>query len=256
MRVVSAQRAPVRGGYPPPVSSALLPPSFSLAVDVVIMTIRDGRLTVLLIERGVEPYLGQLALPGGFVLPDEDLDRAAGRELGEETSIAGLYLEQVRTYAAPDRDPRGRVASVAYLAIAPDLPVPVAGTDAAAARWIPVSDARRLAFDHDTILRDALDRARAKLEYSPLAAAFCREPFTISDLRNVYEAVWNVHLDPRNFSRKVIGVDGFVVPTGDRRQAATGRPAALYRRGDATLLYPPMLRPDGDRAGRPGRRAP
>jgi 8-oxo-dGTP diphosphatase len=252
--VVNVPYPPISDGYSRPMPGSPLRPSFNLAVDIVILTIRDGRLTVLLIDRGVQPYLGQLALPGGFVLPDEDLDHAAGRELGEETSIAGLHLEQVRTYAAPDRDPRGRVASVAYLAIAPDLPVPVAGTDAAAARWMPVNDARHLAFDHDTILRDALDRAGSKLEYSPLAAAFCHEPFTISDLRTVYEAVWNVHLDPRNFSRKVLGTNGFVVPTGDRRQAVAGRPAALYRRGNATLLYPPMLRPAGDRAGRPVRR--
>jgi 8-oxo-dGTP diphosphatase len=251
VKVVPTQHPPDGSSYPPPMSGEQLPPSFSLAVDVVILTIRDSRLTVLLIERGVQPYQGQLALPGGFVLPDEDLDDAAARELGEETNIAGLHLEQVRTYGTPQRDPRGRVASVAYLAIAPDLPVPVAGTDAAAARWVPVNDAPQLAFDHNTILRDALDRARSKLEYSPLAAAFCHDPFTISDLRTVYQAVWNVHLDPRNFSRKVLGTDGFIVPTGNRRQATTGRPATLYRRGNATLLYPPMLRPTDDRTRRP-----
>jgi 8-oxo-dGTP diphosphatase len=97
-------------------------------------------------------------------------------------------------------------------------------------------------------MRDAAERARAKLEYSPLATAFCREPFTIGELRGVYEAVWGVPLDPRNFHRKVTSVEGFVVPTGERRRPPTGRPAALYRRGDATLLYPPMLRTSKPRA--------
>lgn len=217
----------------------------SLAVDLVILTVRDGRLNVLLIERGRPPFLGRLALPGGFVRENEDLDHAAVRELREETGIRGkdLHLEQLRTYASPRRDPRGRVASVAYLAVAPNLPVPVAGTDAAAARWVPVGRQPRLAFDHKVILNDAIDRARAKLEYSPLATAFCQEPFTIAELRSVYEVVWGAPLDPRNFHRKVTGVKGFVVKTGQRRSLPTGRPAALYRRGDATILYPPMLRP-------------
>ena len=244
-------------GYPRHVSS---PPSpFQIAVDLVILTIRQGQLRVLLIERGKPPFEGRLALPGGFVRVGEDLADTAVRELSEETGLDGrsLYLEQVRTYAAVDRDPRSRVASVAYLAIAPNLPVPVAGTDAARARWEPIDHARLgrgwLAFDHDIILADALDRARAKLEYSPLATEFCDELFTIGDLRAVYEAVWGVRLDPRNFHRKVTSVQGFVVPTEERRIPRTGRPAVLYRRGDATLLFPAMLRPDRSERGTGGR---
>jgi 8-oxo-dGTP diphosphatase len=236
--------AGVRGKVAPPVD-AWRPPAVALAVDLIILTIRAQRLHVLLIKRGEAPYHRCLALPGGFVRDDEDLEHAAARELEEETGLAGkdLHLEQVRTYAAPGRDPRGRVAAVAYLAIAPDLPRPVAGTDAMSAQWLPADGAYRLAFDHRTILADAVERARAKLEYSPLATAFCEPEFTISDLRAVYEAVWGVPLDARNFHRKVTSVDGFVTATGDQRRPPTGRPAALYRRGEATLLYPPMLRP-------------
>ena len=100
-----------------------------------------------------------------------------------------------------------------------------------------------LAFDHDDILRDGVERARAKLEYTSLGAAFCPAEFTIAELRAVYEAVWGTDLDPRNFHRKVTTTDGFVRSTGQRRAQAVGRPAELFRQGDADVLYPPLLRP-------------
>jgi 8-oxo-dGTP diphosphatase len=219
-----------------------------LAVDLVILTVREAQLRVLLVRRGIAPHKGRLALPGGFVHEKEALATAALRELAEETGIGSdrLHLEQVATYGEPRRDPRGRVVSVAYLALVPDLPVPVAGTDAAAASWEPVTevldDPRRLAFDHHTILTDAVERARAKLEYSPLAAAFCREEFTISELRGVYEAVWGTAVDPRNFHRKVTGTPGFVEATGATTTRDGGRPAQLFRQGTATVLHPPLGR--------------
>lgn len=219
----------------------------AVAVDLVIFTVRDGELQVLLIERGKEPFLGQPALPGGYVLENETLDEAARRELAEETGINGrqLHLEQLRTYGDPERDPRGRVISVAYLALGPDLPVPAAGTDAQAACWVPVrealEDGARLAFDHPAILREALERARSHLEYTTVAAAFCAEPFSISDLRHVYEAIWGCPLDPSNFRRKVTRAWQFLEPT-DARRLQLGRPAALYRRGTAQQLFPPLLR--------------
>lgn len=217
------------------------------AVDLVILTLREGRPHVLLVERGKDPYRGRLALPGGFLRSGEDLGDAACRELAEETGLDAdrLHLEQLGTWGAADRDPRGRVLSVAYLALAPSLPAPVAGSDASDARWVPVGGEaapRNLAFDHDQILRDGLERARSKLEYTTLATAFCADVFTIGELRQVYEALWGMAVDARNFNRKVTKTEGFVVPTGDKRQPATGRPAALYRRGPATTLFPPMLR--------------
>jgi 8-oxo-dGTP diphosphatase len=240
-----------------------------VAVDLAIFTVRQDELQVLLVERGKEPFLGFPALPGGYVEGGETLDEAALRELGEETGINGrrLHLEQLHTYGDPGRDPRGRVISVAYLALGPDLPAPRAGTDARAARWAPLQAAldagAELAFDHSAILREALERARSQLEYTTVAAAFCPEPFSISELRRVYEAVWGLPLDPSNFRRKVTRAERFLEPTGERRPPEIGRPAALYRRGNARLLFPPLLRSSdvpraqcADASGEPARGGP
>jgi 8-oxo-dGTP diphosphatase len=230
-------------------------PPAAVTVDLVVLTIRQGDLTVLLIRRGAEPFLGQLALPGGFVRPDESLDAAANRELLEETGLdlsrarhghdatEQVHLEQLASFGDPGRDPRLRVVTVAYLALAPELPAPRAGSDAAGASWLPADDiSEKLAFDHDRILADGLERARAKLEYAPLATAFCPAEFTVGQLRRVYETVWGTTIDPRNFHRKVTGTPGFLEPAGRTTEGDRGRPAQLYRRGEATVLYPPMLR--------------
>jgi 8-oxo-dGTP diphosphatase len=220
-----------------------------LAVDLVILTVRDNRLQALVIARANKPYQGQLALPGGFIRAGELLHEAAERELAEETGLIGrsLHLEQLALYDGPDRDPRDRVVSVAYLALAPDLPVPAAGSDASSARWAPVAEVRgALAFDHTQILDDAVERARTRLEFTTLATAFCGPEFTIGDLRHVYEVVWGVSLDPRNFARKVAHTRGFVQPVGAMRAPETGRPAALYERGPAQALNPPLLRNGAD----------
>jgi 8-oxo-dGTP diphosphatase len=224
-------------------------PTVLLAVDLVILTLRRSSLQVLLVERGVEPYLGAMALPGGFLRSaDEDIPTAARRELLEEAGLdpASLHLEQLSVYGTPGRDPRGRVISVAYLAIAPRLPEPMAGSDATIARWTPVGDvfssATGLAFDHRQIVSDGVERARAKLVHTALATAFCGDVFTISELQQVYEAVWGVRIDPRNFYRKVQGTPGFIVADGPMRKTANGRPARLFRAGNGQVLYPPMLR--------------
>ena len=226
------------------------PPHVPLTVDLVILTLRDDALHLLLVERGVEPYKGRMALPGGFLRDDaEPIDAAARRELHEETGMeaAAFHLDEFGVYGDPGRDPRGRVVSVAYLAILPRLPDPVAGTDAAAARWVRADDVLGgrlcLAFDHCRIVADGVEQARRKLENSTLATTFCGPTFTISELQQVYEAVWDVRLDPRNFYRKIQGTRDFVVPVGDARAAGPGRPARLFRAGSGTVLNPPMARP-------------
>jgi 8-oxo-dGTP diphosphatase len=224
------------------------PPS-AVTVDLVVLTITGEQLCVLLVRRGIEPFRDAWALPGGFVRADEDLDTAARRELAEETGLAPgtVHIEQLAGYGDPGRDPRLRVVTIAYLALAPDLPAPQAGTDAAEARWTPVTslDPATLAFDHAKIFADGLERARAKLEYTPLAAAFCPPEFTVAELRRVYELVWDARLDPRNFHRKVTGAEGLLEPVGTTTTRDGGRPARLYRRGPAELLSPPMLRTRG-----------
>jgi 8-oxo-dGTP diphosphatase len=219
-------------------------PSFAVTVDLVVLTVRADELCVLLVRRGEDPFRGRDALPGGFVRPDEDLAAAAARELAEETGLDVGHLEQLASYGDPGRDPRQRVVTVAHLALVPDQPVPTAGTDAADARWVPVADADDLAFDHDRVLADGVERARAKLEYTALATAFCGPEFTVAQLRRVYEVVWGRALDPRNFHRKVTGSPGLLDPTGETTTRDGGRPAQLYRRGPAETLHPPLLRAD------------
>jgi len=216
-------------------------PRIGVSVDLVILTVRAGQLATLAWRRDGDPYAGMLALPGGFIRLDEDLAAAAARVLAERAGLPGapVHLEQLQTYGYPDRDPTRRAVSVAYLGLAPDLPAP----DQPQMSWQPVSELTQLAFDHARILTDGVERARSKLEYTSLAAAFCQDEFTVADLRRVYEIVWGTALDPRNFHRKVTGAHNFLVETGEVTASGGGRPAQLYRRGTAVLLHPPMLRP-------------
>jgi 8-oxo-dGTP diphosphatase len=222
-------------------------PIFYVTVDIVVLTIRDDRLCALVVERANEPFKGRWALPGGFVEPDEGLNDAARRELEEETGVGvgAARLEQLASYGDPDRDPRGRIVSVAWMAVVPEGAEPRAGSDAAKAAWKPVRTLLRrgqLAFDHRAILADGVERARAKLEYTALATAFVEEEFTIADLRRVYEVVWGTRLDPGNFHRKVTRA-GFLRATGHNVQRGPGRPAASYRRvKGADELNPPLTR--------------
>jgi 8-oxo-dGTP diphosphatase len=216
----------------------------AVTVDLVVLTVREQQLSALVWWRDRPPYADSWSLPGGFIQLDEDLPVAAQRMMAERAGLAGVrvHLEQLATYGYPDRDPRQRVMSVAYLGLAPDLPA----STRAQVMWRPVAELTqkgRIAFDHRRILLDGVERARAKLEYSPLAAAFCPPEFTVAELRRVYEIVWGNSLDPRNFHRKVTGAEGFLVPTGGTTTRDGGRPARLYRPGDAESLHPPMMRP-------------
>ncbi len=215
-------------------------PAFAVTVDVVILTMSEGKLHVLVVRRGEAPFKGMYAIPGGFKRPGETLDEAAKRELAEETGVdAASLLTQFGAYGDPERDPRMNVVTVAYLAVLRDVGAIVAGADAAEAALVPVSDLLNeridLAFDHLRIVRDAVERARVELEVTRIATAFVGATFTLAELRAVYEAVWGVQLDAANFRRSVVAENGWVIPTGRRARPgpAGGRPAELYRAGRA-----------------------
>ncbi len=198
-------------------------PAFAVTVDVVILTMAEGELKVLLVRRGVAPFEGQWAIPGGFKRPDETLDEAARRELAEETGVDGAsLLSQFGAYGDPGRDPRMNVVTVAYLAVLRDVGAVVAGTDAAEAALISVTEVlggrTGLAFDHERIVADAVERVRADLGRTGIATEFAGPTFTLAELRAVYEAVWGVRLDGANFRRRVLAESGWVVPTGRRAQ--------------------------------------
>jgi 8-oxo-dGTP diphosphatase len=215
-------------------------PAFAVTVDVVILTMSEGTLHMLLVRRGEEPFQGVWAIPGGFKRPTETLDEAARREPVEETGVdVPSLLTQFGAYGDPERDPRLNVVTIAYLAVLRDVGAVVAGTDAADAALVPVSDVLKrkidLAFDHLQIVRDAIERVRVELEVTGIATAFVGTTFTLAELRAVYEAVWGVQLDAANFRRSVVAEDGWVIPTGRRARPgpAGGRPAELYRAGRA-----------------------
>jgi 8-oxo-dGTP diphosphatase len=201
--------------------------TIQVAVDIVVFTVHEQTLQVLLIERGIDPFKGLYALPGGFVLAEETLEQAAFRELFEETGTKDVYLEQLYTFGDPHRDPRGRVVTVAYYALVPTDKSPLlAGTDAAAAGWYPVSALPPLAFDHGKIVEYAVDRLRNKLEYTNVGFQLLPAKFTLSALQALHEAILGKPLDKRNFRRKVLGL-GLVKPS--KEMQATGRkPARLF----------------------------
>lgn len=217
-------------------------PPFAVTVDLVVLTVRPPDLHVLLVRREEDPDKGSWALPGGFVGPNQDLVDAAQFKLSDKTGIrvGEAHLEQLSTFGAPDRDPRMRIVSVAYLALVANPPEP----ELDSAKWHPVGSLaeRSLAFDHGSILAHGVERARAKLEYTTLATSFCAAEFTIAELRSVYEATWGSTLDAANFHRKVMATDGFVEPTGRTESGGRGRPARTYKASSAEALHPPIVR--------------
>lgn len=223
-------------------------PPVAVTVDVAVFTIRDGALSLLLVKRGEHPERGKWALPGGFVNHGESLDETASRELSEEVGIELPYLEQLKTYGNPVRDARGFVVTVVYVALVPNVDSLRAGSDAADARFFDVDDVLdpsfTLAFDHDVIIADGLERVRAKIEYAPVAHNFLSSSeFTLTELRKVYETVWGQELTPSNFRRKVLSVPGLVVGVNKKSNETNGRPSDLYTAGDASVIHPPIQQP-------------
>jgi 8-oxo-dGTP diphosphatase len=204
-------------------------PRAALTVDCVVFGYDEGELKVLLIERGLQPFKGRWALPGGFVRVDETLEQAARRELAEETGLKDVFLEQLYTFGEVDRDPRERVISVAYYALVKLSEHEArAATDATNAEWFPVSKTPKLAFDHADILATALARLKGKVRYQPIGFELLPPRFTLSQLQHLYEAVLGTDLDKRNFRKKVLGF-GLLVPLKETQMAGPHRPAQLFR---------------------------
>ena len=204
-------------------------PHPAVTVDIVIFTVRDAQLKLLLIRRAGEPYQGKWALPGGFIHLDETLETSARRELEEETGVSGVYLEQLYTFGAPERDPRERVITVAYYALIPSDKLQLrAATDAEAVGWFGMDELPDLAFDHPDIIATAHQRLVAKLDYSTIAFQFMPKAFTLSELQGVYETLLNQPLDKRNFRKRILSLD-LIEETGRQRRNGKHRPAREYR---------------------------
>lgn len=204
-------------------------PRPALTVDCVVFGWSDDALKLLLIRRGVEPFAGKWALPGGFVQMEEELEAAAERELQEETGLSSVYLEQLYTFGMPDRDPRGRVVSVAYYALVRDADYLLkADTDAAEAAWFALDQIPALAFDHHVIVEMAIERLRGKIRYKPIGFDLLPEKFTLPQLKNLYDTLLGEFLDRRNFRKKFLSM-GLLEELPETQEDVPHRAARMYR---------------------------
>ena len=202
-------------------------PRPAVTTDCVIFGYDGKELKVLLIERGIEPFKGCWAFPGGFLNMDEDALAGARRELKEETGLENAFIEQFHTFSEPGRDPRGRVITIAHYALVKIQEVE-GGDDAAQARWFSISGIPPLAFDHDRILRMAMSRLKERIHFEPVGFELLPDVFTMPQLQNLYEAILEVHFDRRNFASKMLKL-GILEDTGDRPAGASSRIPVSYR---------------------------
>jgi 8-oxo-dGTP diphosphatase len=207
-----------------------MPEKPSVTVDIILFTIKDESLKVLLVKRAVDPFKDMWAIPGGFILVNENLEDAAKRELLEETNVKDIYLEQLYTFGDPKRDPRTRVITVAYFALVNSEKFKLkASTDVKDVRWFSMYDMPELAFDHKKIMEYALKRLKAKLEYTTVAFSLLPEEFTLTELQKIYEIIFNKKLDKRNFRKKIKALE-LVKETTQYKEDVAHRPPKLYAR--------------------------
>jgi 8-oxo-dGTP diphosphatase len=204
-------------------------PRPALTVDCVVFGLDVDDLKVLLIQRKLAPHQHQWALPGGFVRVDETLDDAARRELAEESGITDVYLEQLYTFGDLERDPRDRVVTVAYYALAKLSDHRIqASTDAERVAWFALDDLPKLAFDHARIIEKAIERLRGKVRYAPIGFELLPPRFTLTQLQRLYEIVLMQPLDKRNFRKKILSM-GLLIETDEVEQGVRHRAARLYK---------------------------
>ena len=201
----------------------------TVTVDIIIFSLVEDELHVLLVKRRFAPFAGMWAIPGGFLEKGESLEQAAARELAEETGVTGIYMEQLHAFGDPGRDPRMQVVTVAYMAlISLESIHPRAGDDAAETHWFSILQLPSLAFDHERILKFAVERLRYKVKFSNIGMQLLPDYFTLTELQNVYEVILGQLLDKRNFRRKFLA-SGLLEESGKRKKLTDGRPAMLYR---------------------------
>jgi 8-oxo-dGTP diphosphatase len=199
-----------------------------VTVDTVVFTVTEQKLKVLLIQRKSDPYQGMWAIPGGFIHVGEPLNEAAERRLFEETNVRGVYLDQLRAFATPDRDPRARVITVAFFALVSADKLRIeASANAANIGWFSVSDLPKLAFDHQAIVEYSRDKLRRELVRSSIAFQLLPKEFTLTELQRVYELILDKSLDKRNFRKKMLA-SGLLLDTGTTKMEGYHRPAMLY----------------------------
>ena len=202
-------------------------PHPAVTTDCVIFGFDGERLQVLLVERGIEPYKGRWAFPGGFLKMDETAEEGALRELREETGLDRAYIQQFHTFSDPHRDPRERVITIAYYALVKIQEVH-GGDDAASARWFPLSEIPSLAFDHDYILRMATQRLREEIHFQPVGFELLPEKFTLKELQALYEAILGISFDRRNFAKKMLHLE-ILTELDETIWPTPKREAKLYR---------------------------
>ena len=209
----------------------------SVTVDILVFTIEKNVLKVLLVKRGIEPFKGKWAIPGGFIQINESLEDAAKRELLQETGIKNIYMEQLYTFGDPKRDPRERVITVAYMALIPNENLRLrATTDASDVTWFSIKSLPELAFDHTKILKYALGRLKSKIEYSNIVHGLLSEKFRLSELQKVYEVILGKKLDKRNFRKRMLSL-GLLKATGEKEMEGAHRPAMLYRFTTKEIIF-------------------
>lgn len=202
-------------------------PHPAVTTDCVVFGFDGNSLSLLLIKRGIMPFIGTWALPGGFLRMDETAEQCALRELGEETGVKDIYIEQLHTFSGIGRDPRERVVTIGFLAfVRQEKYDVVGGDDASAAQWFPVDELPELAFDHKEIIKVALEKLRWKITYEPLAFRLLNKTFTMSQVQKIYEVVLGQTFDRRNFHKKMTAL-GYIIPT-DQQVRNNGRPGTLY----------------------------
>jgi len=208
-----------------------------VTVDIVLFTVEHETLKVLLVQRKFEPWKNLMVIPGGFVRLNEDLEKAAKRELFEETGVNNIYMEQLYTFGNSQRDPRGRVITVTYYSLIDSTKIKLkASTDAKNAKWFPISKVSKLGFDHNLILDYAIKRLRNKLNYTTIAFQLLPQLFTLTELQKLYEIILDRKLDKRNFRKKLLSLD-ILDETRESKMEGAHRPAKLYKFKKKSLVF-------------------